>query len=147
MTHQFEHRKWQPAWGSPKVPAYRENTFWDWTCVEEAAPGPNHLVFGHHRLTKVAGATRQPLAPRFASPVGAESSVVRKAAGYTMREAYEGRDVYIVGLPELFFFNLHTRTAEDIYNEWNEAEIIIGCKSERGTEGTPGRRWPRRWWW
>ena len=128
MNHEFEHRKWQPAWGSTEVPAHLEDTFWDWTRVEEAAPGPNHPVFGHHQLTKVPGATRQPLAPRFASPVGAESSVVRKAAGYTMREAYEGRDVYIVGLPELFFFNLHTRTAEDVYNEWLEAEIIIGCK-------------------
>ena len=103
---------WQPNWGPKEVPAQLEDNCEDWTFIGGRAPGPNHPVLGHPQLTKVPGATRQPLAPRFASPVDAESSVVRKAAG---RSVDEGRDVYIVGLPELFYMHLHTRTAEELY--------------------------------
>ena len=52
-----------------------------------------------------------------------------------MSKAYEARDVYVVNLPELFLHFLHTRHADDIYNEWLGAEIIIGCKAPRGQSG------------
>ena len=57
------------------------------------------------------------------------------AAGQPMSTAYEARDVYVVNLPELFLHFLHTRHADDIYNEWLGAEIIIGCKAPRGQSG------------
>ena len=52
-----------------------------------------------------------------------------------MSKAYEARDVYVVNLPELFLRFLHARHADDIYNEWLGAEIIIGCKAPRGQSG------------
>ena len=55
------------------------------------------------------------------------------------RARYESRDVFIVSLPELFLHFLHTRCAAEIYGEWLEAEVIIGCKHRRGTDSTS--RW------
>ena len=52
-----------------------------------------------------------------------------------MSKAYEARDVYVVNLPELFLRFLHTRHADDIYDEWLGAEIIIGRKAPRGQSG------------
>ena len=49
-----------------------------------------------------------------------------------MDVAFEARDVCIVGLPELFRRHLHTRYAEELYEEWLDAEIIIGKKPPRG---------------
>ena len=57
---------------------------------------------------------------------------MRKAAGKSMDVAFEARDVCIVGLPELFLRHLHTRTAKELYEEWMDAEIIIGKKPPRG---------------
>ena len=53
-----------------------------------------------------------------------------------MSTAYEARDVYVVNLPELFLHFLHTGYADDIYNEWLRAEIIIGRKPPRGQSGS-----------
>ena len=49
-----------------------------------------------------------------------------------MHEAFDARDVFIIGLPELFMMHLHSRTARELYDEWLEAEIIIGRKPPRG---------------
>ena len=49
-----------------------------------------------------------------------------------MDVAFEARDVCIVSLPELFLTHLHTRTAKELYDEWMDAEIIIGKKPPRG---------------
>ena len=57
---------------------------------------------------------------------------MRKTAGRPMHEAFEARDVFIIGLPELFMIFLHSRTARELYDEWLEAEIIIGRKPPRG---------------
>ena len=56
-----------------------------------------------------------------------------------MSTAYEARDVYVVNLPELFLHFLHTRYADEIYDEWLRSEIIIGRKIPRGQ----GRKPPR----
>ena len=71
------------------------------------------------------------------SPNGGDSTIVRKAAGKSMDVAFEARDVCIVGLPELFPRHLHSRTAEEFYGEWLDAEIIIGRK--------PAPRGQKRW--
>ena len=52
-----------------------------------------------------------------------------------MSKAYEARDVYVVNLPELLLRFLHARHADDIYNAWLGAEIIIGRKAPRGQSG------------
>ena len=52
-----------------------------------------------------------------------------------MSTAYEARDVYVVNLPELFLHFLRARYADDIYDEWLWAEIIIGRKPPRGQSG------------
>ena len=72
---------------------------------------------GEERLRlreEVAG----PAVTRRTIPLGQDSELARKARGYSMDVAFEARDVCIVGLPELFLTHLHTRTAEELYNEW-----------------------------
>ena len=38
-----------------------------------------------------------------------------------------------LGLPELFVANLYNRTAQELYNEWLDAEVIIGKKARGST--------------
>ena len=57
------------------------------------------------------------------------------AAGQPMSTAYEARDVYVVNLPELFLHFLHSRYADEFYDEWRRSEIIIGRKPPRGQSG------------
>ena len=130
QEHNFEHRAWMTAWGQQKEPEV-EGTSEDWTIYYKPAPSKDDPVFGHAQLQKSIGYTarytRQPLAPAYG-----ESSIVRKVTGKQLDEAYEGRDVYIVGLPELFYMHLHTRTAHELYKEWMKSEVIIGQKPPRG---------------
>ena len=136
--HEFEHRAWMPSWGEEKRPAVG-GTSKDWKLYVGSAPSPDHTVFGHAQLQRSIGYTSARTAPA----VGGETSIVRKATGKSLDEAFEARDVYIVGLPELFHMHLHTRTAQELYNEWLQSEIIIGKKPPRGQH----RRWraaPRR---
>ena len=119
--HEMEHRAWMPQWGEPAVGGSQ-----DWHVHDEPAPHPDHPFFSQAQLQRSAGYSKGIPA------VGGESTIVRKTAGKPMDAAFEARDVYIVGLPELFMMHLHTRTAKELYDEWLQAEIIIGRKSPRG---------------
>ena len=59
---------------------------------------------------------------------------------------YESRDVFVTSLPDLFLDNLSKRDAATLYEEWLEAEIIIGCKPKRGSNNSLVKS-TSRWWW
>ena len=123
-AHEFEHRRAMPHWGPIPEPAIGGISI-GWKIYHEPAPSPDHPVFGHAQLQRSIGY-------RSLWPARGDSTIVRKAAGKSMDVAFEARDVCIVGLPELFLRHLHTRTAEELYEEWLDAEIIIGKKPPRG---------------
>ena len=52
---------------------------------------------------------------------GLDSSIVRRWAG-----SHEARNVFITSLPEILLLHLNTLTAEHVYQEWKECEVIIG---------------------
>ena len=60
-----------------------------------------------------------------------------------------GRDVFVVCLPELMMHLGTSRTAPQIYAEWQHAEVIIGTKHRRGTaqwqSKSSGSAHPWRW--
>ena len=123
-AHEFEHRQVMQKWGLRPEPAVGDISM-DWMIYHEPAPSRDHPVFSHGQVLRSIGHSSH-------SPNGGGSTILRKATGYSMDVAFEARDVCIVGLPELFLRHLHTRTAEELYEEWLDAEIIIGKKPPRG---------------
>ena len=57
---------------------------------------------------------------------GINSTTVRKSAGQPLAVAYEARNVFITSLPEVLLLHMHERTAKQLYQEWQECDIIIG---------------------
>ena len=129
--HEFEHRRWIPEWGPKQPPEPAVGGSENWQVIMEPAPAADDPFFGQFQLQRQAGWRHAPAVGGCGQP----STIVREAAGQPMSTAYEARDVYVVNLPELFLHFLHTRYAGDIYEEWLEAEIIIGRKPPRGQSG------------
>ena len=63
---------------------------------------------------------------------GIGSTIVRKSAGQPLAAAYEARNVFITSLPEVLLLHMHERTAKQLYQEWQECDIIIGKRPQRG---------------
>ena len=61
------------------------------------------------------------------------STLVRPAVGGP--EFHDGRDAFVISLPELFVMVFDSRVAGDVYEEWLQADIIIGKKLRRGQHG------------
>ena len=56
---------------------------------------------------------------------GINSTIVRKSAGQPLAVAYEASEV-ITSLPEVLLLHMHEHTAKQLYQEWQECDIIIG---------------------
>ena len=65
-------------------------------------------------------------------PSFTNSTILRTAAGVRMNDAYESRNVFVVSLPEILLFSMQTRTAKEVYEQWEECEVIIGKRARRG---------------
>ena len=132
--HHMEFRHWSAAWGphSPAVGRFApaiSSTRPGWH--EYDGPWPRDPFFFHPQLQTRVGSS---------SSDSSSSTLLRACIGVRGdRARYESRDVCIVSLPELFLHFLHKRCAAEIYGEWLEAEVIIGCKHRRGTDSTS--RW------
>ena len=62
-----------------------------------------------------------------------DSTIVRRSAGESMAEVFEARNLFITSLPEVLLLHMHTeRTAEQLYQEWQRCEVIIGKRPRRG---------------
>ena len=101
--HEGEYRHWHEAWG-PVLGGH----YMDWQRYRGRAPGPRHPFFCHHQLQLqpvTSGIGRSLVNARRYSPRPLQhftpSTILRSAAGQTLEDAYESRNVYIVSLPEI----------------------------------------------
>ena len=62
---------------------------------------------------------------------GSGSTIVRRSADQPFAAAYEAHNVFITSLPEVLLFHMHQRTAEKVYQEWQECEVTIGKRPRR----------------
>ena len=77
---------------------------------------------------------------------GSGSTIVRRSAGQQFAATYEARNVFITNLPEVLLFHMHQRTAEKVYQEWQQCEVIIGKRPRRGWHASPaGGSHASRW--
>ncbi|MCP5115270.1 MAG: hypothetical protein GY953_30950 [bacterium] len=119
--HECEHRAWDSRWG-PK-PAVGGDGSDGWQSYDGQV---DTRFFKNKQLVASIGCS------------SAGCSIQRPAAG-----GQEGRDVFVVSLPELLLASVDMREAADIYNEWSKTEIIIGKKPRRGNDARLGRAWRR----
>ena len=113
QLHQFEHRAWDPRWGPKTMPAVGGRSIVEgW--VRHDGPMSNDPFFGHKQLRWSVGSS------------SASWGTILRPGGQPLA-AYESRDVFIVSLPELLL-TPHGRTAAEVYDEWQEAEVIIGSR-------------------
>ena len=126
LMHAGEYRRWHPDWGvSPD-----RNQDWQ---PAVGCLGPDNTFLAHHQLWVWAAAPPSDLhrARQMASG-SSGSTIVRRAAGQPFPDAYEARNVFITNLPEVLLLLLHTRTAAQVYQEWQQCEVIIGKRPRRG---------------
>ena len=74
------------------------------------------------------GATRQKIV---------ETRIGRSSCSEPLAAAYEARNVFITSLPEVLLLHMYRcctlrRMAKQLYEEWQECEIIIGRRPQRG---------------
>ena len=63
---------------------------------------------------------------------GSGTTIVRRSAGQPLAAAYEARNVFITNLPEVLLLHMDTGTAAQVYQEWQQCEVIIGKRPRRG---------------
>ena len=119
--HEGEYRKWDPSWG----PMATEEDELGWRRFNLPMPTPetDPLFFDPQLLCNYeAGGHRGPC-----------STIVRTAVEGPAQ--HDGRDEFIVSLPELLLVHQSTREASALYEEWQRAEVIIHRK-KRGGRGS-----------
>ena len=132
QMHEGEYRRWHPAWGPS--PGGNE----DWQKILQPAVGglgADHPLLRHHQLQLIPMTSAYPSdlqSARQMAMSGSGSTIVRRSAGQPFAVAYEARNVFITNLPEVLLLHMHQRTAEEVYQEWQECEVIIGKRPRRG---------------
>ena len=69
------------------------------------------------------GATRQKIV---------ETRIGRSSCSEPLAAAYEARNVFITNLPEVLLLHMDKCMAKQLYQEWQQCEIIIGKRPRRG---------------
>ena len=134
QLHEGEFRVWHQAWGN--LPG---GTYDDWQRFSGPAPLADGF-WNHYQLQTrpVTSGSRSNLdharqfCPTTSEPCFTSSTILRTAAGLRLNDAYESRNVFIVSLPEILLFSMQTRTAKEVYEKWEECEVIIGKRARRG---------------
>ena len=123
---------WHPGW----APSFGRNE--DWRKIWQPAVGglgADHPILRHHQL-QLGPVTSSPpsdlQSARQMAMSGSGSTIVRRSAGQPLAAAYEARNVFITNLPEVLLFHMHQCTADRVYQEWQECEVIIGKRPRRG---------------
>ena len=141
LKHEGEYRRWHRNWG-PRGTWEGTSEFLgeDWQKILQPAVGgglgADHFLLTHHQLqlipmTSSRGSDLQSTR-QMAKSGSRGSTIVRSSAGQPLAAAYEARNVFITNLPEVLLLHLHTRTAEQVYQEWLQCEVIIGKRPRRG---------------
>ena len=138
--HEMEHRAWMPQWGEPAVGGSQ-----DWHVHDEPAPHPDHPFFSQAQLQRSAGYSK-------GIPAVGGGWKYREGSCIDLPTVFLHLDpvVQVLEHSSSFFFEKTTclgqplgpagssrafpqhRTAKELYDEWLQAEIIIGRKSPRG---------------
>ena len=138
LLHEGEYRQWHANWGPRGTSAFQDE---DWQKIWQPAVGgglgADHFLLSHHQLqlramTSSAGSNLQSVRQMAMSGSASGSTIVRRSAGEPLAVAYEARNVFITNLPEVLLLHLHTRTAEQVYQEWLQCEVIIGKRPRGG---------------
>ena len=110
----------------------------DWQKILQptvGGPGADDPLLRHHQLQLNPMTSSSPSdlqsARQMAMP-GSGSTIVPRSAGQPLAAAYEARNVSIVNLPEILLLHMDKRTAEKVYQEWQQCEVIIGKRPRRG---------------
>ena len=146
LKHEGEYRRWHRNWG-PRGTWEGTSEFLgeDWQKILQPAVGgglvrpglgADHFLLTHHQLqvipmTSSRGSDLQSTR-QMAKSGSRGSTIVRSSAGQPLAAAYEARNVFITNLPEVLLLHLHTRTAEQVYQEWLQCEVIIGKRPRGG---------------
>ena len=69
------------------------------------------------------GATRQKIV---------ETRIGRSSCSEPLAAAYEAHTVFITNLPEVLLLHMDKSTAKQLYQEWQQCEVIIGKRPRRG---------------
>ena len=139
QMHEGEYRRWHPDWG----PSSGGNEDWQ-KFLRRAVGGlgADHPLRRHHQL-QLGPMTSSPSSDlqsaRQMARSGSGSTIVRRSAGPSagqrLAAAYEARNVFITNLPEVLLLHMHTCTAKQVYQEWQQCEAIIGKRPRRGGRG------------
>ena len=130
--HEGEYRRWRPHWG----PSSGGNE--DWQKILQPAVGglgADHPLLRHRQLQLSPMTSSSPSdlqSARQMAMSGSGSTIVRRSAGQPLAAAYEARNVFIINLPEVLLLHMHRCTAEQVYQEWQQCEVIIGKRPRRG---------------
>ena len=132
QMHEGEYRRWHPDWG----PSSGVNE--DWQKILQPAVGglgADHPFLRHHQLQLSPMTSSSPSdlqSARQMAMSGCGSTIVRRSADQPLAAAYEARNVFIINLPEVLLFHMHRCTAEQVYQQWQQCEVIIGKRPRRG---------------
>ena len=96
-----------------------------------------HPLLRHHQLqlspmTSSRPSDLQSVRQMAMSGSAAGSTIVRRSAGQPLAVMYEARNVFITNLPEVLLLHMHKCTAEQVYQESQQCEVIIGKRPRRG---------------
>ena len=131
LLHEGEYRRWHPDWG----PNPNEGPE-DWQKIlQPTVLDPDHPLLRHHQLQLSPMTSSSPSdlqSARQMATSGSGSTIVRMAAGQPLAAAYEARNVFIISLPEVLLLMMHKRTAAQVYQVWQQCEVIIGKRPKRG---------------
>ena len=108
QMHEGEYRRWHPAWG----PSHGGNEDWQKILQPAVAGLADHQILRHHQMAMS----------------GSGSTIVRRSSSST----HEARNVFIANFPDVLLFFHMQRTADKVYEEWTECEVIIGKRPRRG---------------
>ena len=134
QLHEGEYRRWHSErWG--KAPEDCGNEEWQLLNQTDGGMETYHWIWRHHQLQMTAMTSTRPpdlQSARQQKASGINSTMVRKARGQSLTATYEARNVFITSLPEVLLLHMHKCTAKQVYQEWQQCEVIIGKRPRRG---------------
>ena len=88
------------------------------------------LSWGLHWCTKGSTGGGTPIGATHQKIV--ETMIGRSYCSQPLAAAYEAHNVFITNLPEVLLSHMNKRTAAEVYQEWQDCEVIIGKRPRRG---------------
>ena len=135
QNHEGEYRRWHPDWGPCPFSSGKNEDWQQFWQPADGGLGADHPLLSHHQLQLsplTSSATNLQSARQMTIMSGSGSTIVRRSAGQPLADAYEARNVFVVNLPEVLLLHMDRCTAEQVCQEWQQCEVIIGKRPRRG---------------